>query len=255
MPLAMAVLAGCFDPHPMAGIACSASGDCPDGLVCVANTCAASSDDAAIDAPVAAVPMLVQQITASLDHSAIVTATLPATPAAGNALVMIGANEHDVLTSVTGGGATWTIAAGSSQNANVEVWTGITDGSSATVTINCATGCDAQPVWMSLSEWSGLASSNLSDVSIANAGLDSPARTDGVTTTGTHDLLVVAVADLQPNAFGEPMPGTWQPLTPIVTAAIAQSAWYAVVTPGTYAPTVSETGHDWDVVLAGLHGR
>ena len=265
MLVAVGLLAGCFAPRPAAGVACSPDGDCPDGLFCVSGACERSAsadgaagdaaiDDATIDAAMNP-PALVQQITASLDHSATLSATLPAKPVAGNVLVMIGANEHDVLSSVTGGGATWTIAAGSAQNANIELWFGITDGSSATVTINCVTTCDAQPTWMNLSEWSGLASSRLFDVAIANDGLDNPARTNGVTTTGAHDLLVVGVGDLQPNNFGEPMPGTWQPFTPIVTAAIAQSAWYAVVPPGTYTPTVSETGNNWDALLVGLHAR
>jgi hypothetical protein len=256
--LAAMLLAGCFNPRPASGIACSDSGDCPDGLVCSANACVGSvSPDGAApqDSTGLVAPALVQQITTSVDHGATLSATLPAMPAAGNALVMIGANEHDVLTSVTGGGATWAIAAGSAQNANVELWFGISDGSSATVTIDCATDCDPQPSWISLSEWSGLATSNLLDIAIADNGLDSPARTSGVTTTGAHDLLVVAAADLQPNNFGEPMPGTWRPLTPIVTAAIAQSAWYAVVPPGTYTPTVSETGNNWDAVLVGLHAQ
>src|SRR5215470_10206644 len=168
-PCAAAALlaAGCFRPHPEVGSLCSPEGVCPDGLICSMGKCVlAPFDDAApddtladtagFDAPPGA-PILVQQVTAHLDHAATLSATLPAAPQAGHVLLMIGANEHDVLTSVTGGGTTWTMAAGSQVNANEEVWFGITDGTSATVTINCATNCGAQPTWMNLSEWSGLA--------------------------------------------------------------------------------------------------
>ena len=48
-------------------------------------------------------------------------------PHAGNGLLMIGANQHTSLTSVTGG-ATWTRIASSAENANIEVWFGIADG-------------------------------------------------------------------------------------------------------------------------------
>ena len=48
---------------------------------------------------------------------------------------MIGAAEHGGLASVTGGGvATWTRATRSLNNTNIEIWYGITDGSSAAVT-------------------------------------------------------------------------------------------------------------------------
>src|SRR5262249_7978327 len=138
-------------------------------------------------------------------------------------------------------------------NANEEVWFGITDGTSATVTITCATNCGAQPTWMNLSEWSGLATANVLDRAVAKDGLQSPARTGPLTTTGALALIVFAVADLTPNTIGAPAPGSWAAFASIETVAITQNAWYGFVPPGTYAPTVTETGNNWDAALVALH--
>src|SRR3569623_2107533 len=84
---------------------------------------AAPAADARIDAPVpidaAPTAMLVQQTTAHADMGTLVV-TLPVAPTAGNVLVMIGADVHAPLTSVTGGGVTtWMLVARSDDNTNV----------------------------------------------------------------------------------------------------------------------------------------
>ncbi len=43
----VAVLAGCYDPHPQAGSPCTSAGTCPRPLSCVNDVCVASVDDAA----------------------------------------------------------------------------------------------------------------------------------------------------------------------------------------------------------------
>jgi hypothetical protein len=212
--------------------------------------------DARIDAPVDAATggvALVQQGVNYADHATMLAVTLPNLPAANDVLVMIGGGPSGMLDSVTGGGvATWTRAALSIDNSNIEIWYGVTDGSNATVTIKCAT--NTLSMGMSVSEWSGLATANLLDGHTAMSGLTSPARAGAFATTNAHDLLLFGVADATPNSFGNPLPGTWTQLAP-VTGFIVQGEWYRVVTAtGTYTPTVSETANDWDSVAIALRG-
>jgi len=265
--VAVAVLAtGCFHPHPATGSPCVTNDECPDGLVCSHGSCettlagddAAPGDDAPADTPgdsSAAQPMLVQQIIASADRAATLDATLSAAPTAGNMLLMIGANQHTALTSVTGGGATWKKITGSNENANLELWFGITDGSHTPVSLDCAvSGCETQPIWMNLSEWSGLDMSNPIGPSIATNGLTSPVQMGSITTTSTN-LLVFAVSDGSPNTVGIPSPGTWTALQGVAPVAITQNAWYRVAPAGTYAPRVSETANGWDAAFVVLRPR
>lgn len=270
---AAAVCAGCYSPHPQPGAPCSSNG-CPDGLVCspATMTCElhsidpaidAGMDDAAIDAPIdgpprdgpmVAQPMLVQQGVNYADTATALSVTLPNLPAANDVLVMIGGDPHLMLDSVTGGGvATWTRGPGSFDNANVEIWYGVTDGSNATVTISCAS--NTLSMGLSVSEWSGLAATNLLDKGHATSGTTSPAGPGMIATAGAHDLLLLGVADDSPNTFGSPTPGTWTALTP-VNGYIVQAEWYRVVdVTGTYAPTVSETAHQWDAAIVALRAK
>ena len=202
-----------------------------------------------IDAP-AATPAVVQQAIASADNSdAPVTATLSAKPTAGDLLIMIGGDSGGTLTSVSGGGvATWIRATRSLMNVNIEVWYGITDGSSAAITITYPMHND--PIWQLVSEWSGMASTNVLDASASTAGTSSPASA-GSAGVAPRELTLFAAADLTPNTFGTPMQGTWTALTPATTSTTVQQVWYAVAaTTGTLAPTVSETAHSWDAAIA-----
>jgi hypothetical protein len=180
------------------------------------------------------------------------TVTLAALPAAGNVLVMIGADEHQPLTNVTGGGVTtWMALARSDDNTNVEIWYGVTDGTSADVVLHGPLA-DTHPIFANVSEWSGLLTPNPFDTAHAHSGLVSPADPLAITTTHAHDLVLFGAADLTPNTYGTPGPGAWTALTPI-QADISLAAWFRIVNvAGAVHPTVSETEGDWDAAVAAL---
>jgi hypothetical protein len=261
------ILAGCYAPQPQAGAPCP-DGVCPSGLVCspATTTCethaidasAGHSDALLVDAPIELdarpidgaaqnVPMLRQQVTNYADTAASLSATLPATPIAGHVLVMIGATPSGSLTTVSGGGVTWNLAAQSLINANEEIWWGVSDGTSATVTI--ARTANTQPMWLQVTEWSGLATTSTLIDAAADNGTTSPASAGSVTTTGPS-LLVFAATNDKDNVFGSPTPGTWTTL-PGIDAFLVQSEWYRVEpNAGTFTPTVTEQKHSWDAALA-----
>jgi hypothetical protein len=215
---------------------------------------AATTPDAGVDAPADAAnpgPAIVQQVTASAPNTnAPLSATLSSPPVSGHLLIMIGAAEHGGLSTVTGGGvATWTRATSSLTNSNVELWYGVTAGSSATVTITFP--AYTLPIWMAVSEWSGMASTNVLDGARSTAGGASPAGAGTLATTHAHDLLVFAVADNTPNTFGAPTSGPWATMTGVTATPIVQAAWYReVLAMGSYGPTVTETAHSWDAAAA-----
>jgi hypothetical protein len=260
--LVVVLVAGCYSPHPQPGAPCAA-GTCPDGLVCsqATRTCelheldaSAGPHDAAADgAPDAAAPaaQLVQQ---NANYAALgtqVAVTLANLPTAGDVLVFVGGCPQNNLDSVTGGGVTtWTRGAFSRVNANVEIWYGNTDGTSATVTAKLST-C-VGPFQGSVTEWNGLAAAP-GDGGHAAAGTTSPADPGAVATTNARDLLILGVADNAPNTFGAPVPGAWTALQNPSGMYIAQGSWYqTVAAPGVYDPNVSETAHAWDAALVAL---
>ncbi len=269
------VAAACYAPHPPAGAPCSASGACPDGLVCSPATLTCelraidggpadtSHDDAALDArtdaspdaPVDAaptLPVLVQQAATFASAGDSLSLTLPSAPIAGHVLVVIAGDPQASLGSVSGGGATWTLAARSTTEANIEIWVGVTNGSSATVTISLA-GNTTQ-LTLAVSEWANLAQTNLVDVTRTGTGSTSPASAGSVTTTGAPELVLFGVAAFSSPTWGVPTGGPWIQMTG-VSAGVSQAAWYRVVTtPGTLAPIVTETGSSWDAALVALRG-
>jgi hypothetical protein len=206
----------------------------------------ASSDGALPDAPPNA-PALQQQITNYAATAASLSATLPAAPTSGRVLVMIGATPSGGLTSVTGGGASWTLATRSLTNANIELWYGVSDGSSATVTI--ARTNNTSNMWLVVSEWSGLTTPVVLDGAISTFGTTSPASAGSISTTGAT-LVLFAAANGGSNTFGAPTPGTWTAMTGI-TGVNMQNEWYRVApSPGTFAPAVTETANAWDAAIA-----
>lgn len=268
--VALGVLAGCYAPQPPAGAPCPANGTCPTGLVCspATNTCekqAVMADarhpdgstiidiDAAIDARpldafVANAPKLVQQNTNYADNAGTLSVTLATAPVSGHLLIMIGATPSGSLTSVSGGGATWNAATGSFVNANEEIYYGITNGTSATVTI-ARTG-STSPIWLSVSEWSGLATTGVLVDAKSKDGTTTAANPGGSVITTGATLLVFGASNNSPNTFGTPTPGTWTALTPISGFQV-QSEWYRVEpTAGTYSVSVSQTANAWDASLA-----
>ncbi len=208
--------------------------------------------DGAVDGPPDApvLPMLVQQITKYADNGATLAVNLTASPIAGNVLIMVGASNHGLLMGVTGGGvATWTRATQSHVNADVEIWFGVTDGSSRGVTL----GMPGNPgaIWMEVSEWSGLDAANLLDQATAAAGTTSPASAGSITTT-SRDLVIFGIADLKASTLGTPA-GTWTAMTGIANLSVTQSEWYQLAAPAVaIAPTVTETSHMWDAAIVAL---
>lgn len=199
----------------------------------------------------ASLPLLVQQKTAYAPSGSPLVATFDARPTAGDLLVMIGAANHGALADVSGGGATWSRATRSLDNANIEIWYGVSDGSSAAVTITFPS--NPLSIWMAISEWSGMATSNLLDGASATSGTASPASAGTITTTTARDLVIFAVADSAPSTFGVPSQGPWSAMEAMTSAAIVQDEWYTVVdAPGTSDPQVTETAHAWDAAIAAL---
>lgn len=216
----------------------------PDGAMIAID---AAVDARPLDAYVPNVPKLVQQNTNYADSAGTLSVTLSALPKSGNLLIMIGATPSGALTSVTGGGTTWNSATGSFVNANEEIYYGVTNGTNATVTI-ARTG-STSPIWLSVSEWSGLATTGALVDAKSAAGTTAPDAVSSVTTTGAT-LLVFASTDDSPNTYGSPSPGTWTAMTPISGFQV-QSEWYRVApTAGTYSAQVTETAHSWEASLA-----
>jgi len=218
-----------------------------------------ASRDARADAPGDAAqlpaPALVQAITASANNSnQPLTAVLSAMPASGDLLVMIGAAEHGGLSSVSGGGVTaWTRATRALANTNIEVWYGITDGSSSQVTITFP--AYGLPMWMVVGEWSNMATTNLLDMALSTSGTTSPAGAGSITTSSAREIVIFGVGDQTPNTFGAPQ-GAWASLPTVTSNATVQSVWWQDLTAGaTVAPTVTETHHSWDAAIAAFRAR
>lgn len=269
LALALVLVTSCYSPQPSPGAPCP-DGACPTGLVCspATQTCErqaldASVDglplvdarvDARLDAPidgppdayVPPQPVLRQQAVNYASSAASLSATLPAPPTAGNVILMIGGTPAAPLTSVTGGGiAMWKAAVTSTVQANVEIWYGITDGSSATVTVALTNNTSA--TWLNVSEWENLTGA-VDDTNKLD-GQTGPATPGSVTTT-TRDLLVLGLAQFTPTNIGSPNPGTWTALQPI-DGSVKQRAWYRVEsTPGTYGASINVSNTGWDAALA-----
>jgi len=165
---------------------------------------------------------------------------------------MLGGAERGGLASVTGGGVTWTRATRSLTNTNVEIWYGVTDGSSATVSITFPPF--NLPIWMIVTEWSGMAPVNVAGTAVSTSGHASPADPGTLAGVATRDLVIFGATDQKPNTFGDPIPGAWTSIDSVDSVATTETVWFAVAAAdGTVAPTVSETGHSWDAALASFH--
>lgn len=203
-------------------------------------------DAAIVDGPSVEAPMLVQQSVADAPNSnnPLVT-TLPAPPIAGHLLVAIGADEAGRLSAVTGGGvASWSLAAQSLANTNIEVWYGVTDGSSATVTVTAEQ--DSLPMWVVVGEWSGASVFDGAKTAYAST---SPASA-GALSVHAGDLVIFGVADQSPTTFGMPE-GGWIALMPVSSNHTEQRVWFTVAAAtGTLAPSVTETALQWDAAVA-----
>jgi len=263
------LLAGCYSPHPQAGAPCP-TGTCPDPLVCspATQTCEATAIgvDASLPRPDAPGPdafvqldapqktaQLVQQAANHADADTL-TITLPQAPAAGDVLVFVGGDIHSELDSATGvvGGAvpTWKRATFSAINSNIEIWYGVTFGTTRDIVIHGIAG-DTHAIFGNVSEWSGLVTTSaLLDGAHATDGLTSPADPGTITTTNMRDVAFLGVADLTPNTYGTPTPGTWHAMTGI-DADVSIGVWYRNIgIPANVHPTVTETANSWDAAVA-----
>jgi hypothetical protein len=207
--------------------------------------------------PASAVTFVQQKTNnASSASSLSVTFTTNVSTTAGNVLVMVGGNSTGALTGVSGGGVgTWTKATSSLTHNEVEIWYGAVDVATNTSTTPVtATASAAGGMYMSVTEWNGL--SLTIDKTAAQGGTTSPASPPSITTTNasSNDLVLFGVADNSGNTYGTPSGGTWTALSPQITTPVAQSVWYQIAAAGTFSPTVTETAHSWDAVIAALKG-
>jgi hypothetical protein len=260
-------LVACYDPNAATNVPCASNFACPGTQqcdrghsppICVATlpvdapvTIDAPRTDALPpDAPPGPTATLIQQTTNSATAETPLVAVLPSRPVKNNLLVMVGATTQGALAGVSGGGVTvWANAAISTANCNVEIWYGLSDGSSATVSI--AFPNEIGMIWMNVSEWSGLVSSGALDSGTAGNAPTGDATAGTITTTHAHDLLLFAVTDHTPVTFGGPTPGSWTAMTSVDAGGCLQAAWYAVVTTtGAYAPSTTQSSNGWEAGIA-----
>jgi hypothetical protein len=200
---------------------------------------------------------LVQQKTGAGGSS--VTITLGSLPQANNLLILVGGDPSGLGTPTGGGVTAWSLAAKQNTNSDAEIWYGITNGSSAAVTI---TGTKA---FGNLSEWSGMnqTQGSVKDVTATGTGTTATAKTTaGMTTINANDLIIFDVgANATPpcpcvtNWGTGPTPGTWTVMQEIVETTIAndQESWYSIVaTAQLYNPSEAFTGAAgwWDAAMA-----
>jgi hypothetical protein len=238
------ILVGCYQPTFVTGSPCTANGACPNGQQCELSAsppiCVDMLGDAGQQGAV-----LVGQSASSMVSALTVSTTFSPPPIAGNTLVLVGGSSTSIATVGGGGVATWARAVATYSNKDIEIWWGVTDGSTPTVTLT--SGSMANNLRISVSEWSGLGA--LDQVGHAS-GTSAPA-TAGVMTTGAADLLIFAAADAAPTTYGAPTPGAWTELSDANDSVTDQSEWYqAVSSAGSYSPAVSQTGDKWDAAVA-----
>jgi hypothetical protein len=239
---------------------CHGQGDgcSPDAAVAdgPSDAMADAAHDAAIPDDAPSPPKLVQSNTAaSSGTTTSFTGSLVNTPISGHVIIMIGANNGSFIDTPTGGGVTsWMKADQSSICANTEIWFGVTNGSSKSVTITCST-CGSPPgySWMWLGEWSGLDTASLLDKHIAH-GYNSASNTTpgpGSIMTANQRELVLLSASLyttSPITIADP---SWIALTGTGAGGDKQAEWYQLTTAiGTFNPTVGPSNNCWDTVIA-----
>lgn len=192
----------------------------------------------------------VQQTTAHATAANAVTATLAQAPASQDVLVVVGGAEKAPLTSIVGGGvASWNRASYSTVYENVEIWYGVTAGTDPLITIRCEEGCATGPMWMAVSEWSGVSAASPFEVGTGSAGTGASASPGAIQTLAAPDLLVFAVSDTTDIGL-TPMPAGWSPLAQVSFGSIVQRQWYAIApTPGSYTAAVDATS-SWDAAIA-----
>src|SRR5581483_3331749 len=197
--------------------------------------------------PVGAAPSLsgtgpVQQATGSTSASSSLVVTLPANVTSGNALVaFVSATTSTFFVStVTGGGVSWTRITFFSDGANVtpEAWHGVnSSGGSATVTCTLSSSLSAVA---HVSEWAGfdLQATPLFETYARASGTSLTAGAGTLTTTTSGDLLLAASGISTAGAIGSVSAGFADLLAPSPIATLHQVVAYrANAAPGSHAPS------------------
>jgi YD repeat-containing protein len=142
---------------------------------------------------------LVQSATANYTTSnkSSITVTLPANVTAGDALVLMVADNPKTsipkVSTVTGGGVTWVRGANGGTNAagDDEVWYGVNStGGSGTTTITATMTAGTDTLAAYVAEYSGVATTSPLDTSGTNSGTGPTATSPSLTTTTAGDLVV-----------------------------------------------------------------
>lgn len=154
---------------------------------------------------------LVQQANNSQGSGASLAVTIAA-PAAGSALVVMCAQNSFAVSSISGGGVTWTLLNKSAFNFySTEIWYGEnSSGSGTTVTITLAgsTRCAA-----TVTEWSGVKTSSAADASVPDTSGTSTSASPGAIDPSANPALYLAVASTQNSTFTSTVGGGFTQLT------------------------------------------
>ncbi len=179
-----------------------------------------------------------------------ISASFAAAPAAGHVVVLVGGESNSSDTKISGLGSAWTRAAGSWQHVNLELWYAVATGTGTQVTLTSTDG--ANPIYILISEWSGLLASDPLDVAGAASGpaSGSAASTDargGPIQTTTGDAIVLAVAS--DAGSGIATPSGEVEVDQRITSFGVIGDWYEMgTTPGSYNPGMSSPG-SWDAAV------
>jgi len=126
--------------------------------------------------------------------------TLPANVTAGDALVLVFSNTSDAInvSSVSGGGVTWTKATVENDDAvtaDSEIWYGLaSSGGSGTSTITATlTSAAAKAYAVNVSEWAGVGGLDQAPAGTLDHTGSSPAKAPLITPTHSGDLFIGAV--------------------------------------------------------------
>lgn len=169
---------------------------------------------------------------------------------AQDVLVLVGGSEKGLMQPTGGGVASWQLAANAFYSPDAEIWFGVTDGSSNTITVTTSV---ASTLWADVTEWSGVATIQAFDDGMGTGSGDTAGSGTAsltVTTSTTPDLLVFGISYY--TSIGNPS-GSWMPLQPTFIAGVSQHTWYQIAS-ATGAQTVQFAyAGGFDAALAALH--
>lgn len=142
---------------------------------------------------------LVQQATNSQGSGTSLVVTISA-PAAGNALVVLSGSNSAAISSISGGGVTWTLLnAGPFAFYASEIWYGLnSSGSGTTVTITYAGSTRAGAI---VAEFSGVKTSAAADASAPDTSGTSTSASPGAIDPSANPALYLAAASCQNSTF------------------------------------------------------